>query len=113
LRSRAGGDSAASSAHLPHLPPPPTRRSADLRRPPGRGYGRRGGPGSRWRSGQAAPGPADRSAAVSDRPPRSAPVPPAPVPTGARSEEHTSELQSRENLVCRLLLEIKERHETP
>src|SRR5436309_9732927 len=24
--------------------------------------------------------------------------------TGARSEEHTSELQSRENLVCRLLL---------
>src|SRR5690606_41729640 len=26
-----------------------------------------------------------------------------------RSEEHTSELQSRENLVCRLLLEKKER----
>src|SRR5690606_39295579 len=26
----------------------------------------------------------------------------------ARSEEHTSELQSRENLVCRLLLEKKE-----
>src|SRR5215475_15488314 len=25
--------------------------------------------------------------------------------TGIRSEEHTSELQSRENLVCRLLLE--------
>src|SRR5690606_42014180 len=25
--------------------------------------------------------------------------------TGLRSEEHTSELQSRENLVCRLLLE--------
>src|SRR5690606_41222376 len=24
------------------------------------------------------------------------------TPTGARSEEHTSELQSRENLVCRL-----------
>src|SRR5690606_40930638 len=33
------------------------------------------------------------------RVPRSAPVP--------RSEEHTSELQSRENLVCRLLLEKK------
>src|SRR5690606_39958725 len=29
------------------------------------------------------------------------------VPTGVRSEEHTSELQSRENLVCRLLLEKK------
>src|SRR5690606_40428017 len=27
--------------------------------------------------------------------------------TGHRSEEHTSELQSRENLVCRLLLEKK------
>src|SRR5690606_39918637 len=26
---------------------------------------------------------------------------------GSRSEEHTSELQSRENLVCRLLLERK------
>src|SRR5690606_39360750 len=26
---------------------------------------------------------------------------------GARSEEHTSELQSRENIVCRLLLEKK------
>src|SRR5690606_42079964 len=29
------------------------------------------------------------------------------VPVGFRSEEHTSELQSRENLVCRLLLEKK------
>src|SRR5215475_15270400 len=30
-------------------------------------------------------------------------------PAGRRSEEHTSELQSRENLVCRLLLEKKKR----
>src|SRR5690606_40649106 len=29
---------------------------------------------------------------------------------GQRSEEHTSELQSRENLVCRLLLEKKKRN---
>src|SRR5690606_40942384 len=29
--------------------------------------------------------------------------------TDRRSEEHTSELQSRENLVCRLLLEKKNR----
>src|SRR6266511_4995158 len=29
---------------------------------------------------------------------------------GPRSEEHTSELQSRENLVCRLLLEKKQQH---
>src|SRR5436309_10312368 len=30
-----------------------------------------------------------------------------PLAAVARSEEHTSELQSRENLVCRLLLEKK------
>src|SRR5436309_4130992 len=29
-----------------------------------------------------------------------------------RSEEHTSELQSRENLVCRLLLEKKKKKDT-
>src|SRR5690606_41618547 len=29
------------------------------------------------------------------------------IHSGSRSEEHTSELQSRENLVCRLLLEKK------
>src|SRR5690606_40188335 len=32
---------------------------------------------------------------------------PGPGPGTLRSEEHTSELQSRENLVCRLLLEKK------
>src|SRR5690606_40085642 len=38
------------------------------------------------------------------------PAPPAPARAARshrRSEEHTSELQSRENLVCRLLLEKK------
>src|SRR2546430_13270507 len=30
-----------------------------------------------------------------------------PLPSGSRSEEHTSELQSQSNLVCRLLLEKK------
>src|SRR3712207_8682518 len=30
-----------------------------------------------------------------------------PAPAGDRSEEHTSELQSRQYLVCRLLLEKK------
>src|SRR5436190_10911723 len=30
--------------------------------------------------------------------------------TGARSEEHTSELQSHSDLVCRLLLEKKKKH---
>src|SRR2546429_5688017 len=37
---------------------------------------------------------------------------PAPVTTRVvRSEEHTSELQSRLHLVCRLLLEKKKRHQ--
>src|SRR5690606_41168861 len=31
----------------------------------------------------------------------------------SRSEEHTSELQSRENLVCRLLLEKKKKKKRP
>src|SRR5690606_42094967 len=35
------------------------------------------------------------------------------MPHGARSEEHTSELQSRENLVCRLLLEKKKDTKLP
>src|SRR5438067_13684707 len=35
--------------------------------------------------------------------------PRTPCKTGARSEEHTSELQSRFDLVCRLLLEKKKK----
>src|SRR5260221_9801131 len=33
-------------------------------------------------------------------------------PPGSRSEEHTSELQSHSDLVCRLLLEKKKKRET-
>src|SRR2546427_8608946 len=47
------------------------------------------------RAGQACAGPAGRLHARRHR--------------GARSEEHTSELQSQSNLVCRLLLEKKKR----
>src|SRR2546430_12367534 len=36
--------------------------------------------------------------------------PPYPIPTPRRSEEHTSELQSQSNLVCRLLLEKKKQN---
>src|SRR3712207_7137563 len=38
-----------------------------------------------------------------------------PQPTGqsGRSEEHTSELQSRQYLVCRLLLEKKKKNQLP
>src|SRR5690606_41112873 len=35
---------------------------------------------------------------------------PMVLPRPIRSEEHTSELQSRENLVCRLLLEKKKKY---
>src|SRR2546429_2848079 len=35
---------------------------------------------------------------------------PSPQPVSTRSEEHTSELQSRLHLVCRLLLEKKKTH---
>src|SRR5690606_41261334 len=42
--------------------------------------------------------------------PRPSAHPAQPYPPGLlRSEEHTSELQSRENLVCRLLLEKKKK----
>src|SRR2546430_4756718 len=34
-------------------------------------------------------------------------------PQEKRSEEHTSELQSQSNLVCRLLLEKKKKNDTP
>src|SRR5260221_6434100 len=48
---------------------------------------------------------------------RSAPVSPSPaasrwmVASRSRSEEHTSELQSHSDLVCRLLLEKKKKNE--
>src|SRR5205809_2045999 len=41
---------------------------------------------------------------------RSEAAPSRPVPVNHRSEEHTSELQSRLHLVCRLLLEKKKKH---
>src|SRR3712207_7146894 len=45
-----------------------------------------------------------RRPATTASPPSSRAAPPTPAP---RSEEHTSELQSRQYLVCRLLLEKK------
>src|SRR5690606_41384993 len=60
---------------------------------------RRGGAGT----ASAGP-PADRSLASGQRA-----DPPRP---SRRSEEHTSELQSREKIVCRLLLEKKKKQET-
>src|SRR2546429_3609861 len=57
-------------------------------------------------SGSGAPG------SCRSEPPaiRAAPTTPTSSKRGARSEEHTSELQSRLHLVCRLLLEKKKTH---
>src|SRR2546430_12824200 len=42
-------------------------------------------------------------------PPATPPGTPPVMPVESRSEEHTSELQSQSNLVCRLLLEKKKK----
>src|SRR5437870_11131803 len=52
----------------------------------------------------APPPPAPARATPASPPPPAAPTPARPA-GAARSEEHTSELQSRGHLVCRLLLE--------
>src|SRR5690606_41268294 len=57
--------------------------------------------------------PASRRCSSSSATSRASRRPRSSSPTGSqRSEEHTSELQSRENLVCRLLLEKKKKHTT-
>src|SRR2546421_6131552 len=82
FRSRASGRARERSRST--TPSPGTRAPRGSSRPTTawaagrRGRGRRGSLRARW-----------------------------PVPARARSEEHTSELQSRSDLVCRLLLEIK------
>src|SRR5260221_8492443 len=50
---------------------------------------------ARWRARGQAPGASDQAASARRR--------------GGRSEEHTSELQSHSDLVCRLLLEKKKK----
>src|SRR5690349_23405335 len=79
----------------------PTRRSSDL-------------PFRSRLPGSRASGARSRSASSRKRAPPKAPRPAPPrrwVPSRGnppgRSEEHTSELQSRRDLVCRLLLEKK------
>src|SRR3712207_7034109 len=58
-------------------------------------------------SGLARPGTMIVSAFPSASKPQGARMASTPAPTSSRSEEHTSELQSRQYLVCRLLLEKK------
>src|SRR3712207_7367307 len=59
-----------------------------------------------WDRKPRRPPPRSRLPAPSPRPPAPRPAWPRP-PCRRRSEEHTSELQSRQYLVCRLLLEKK------
>src|SRR2546430_17252542 len=53
---------------------------------------------------------APRRPGRSGRPSRRCPAPGRTTRRSRRSEEHTSELQSQSNLVCRLLLEKKKKH---
>src|SRR5207247_10824476 len=96
----------------PHRDPPsfPTRRSSDLR-PTGARFGRRSprcvADSRTWPI--IAP-ISVRGGAPSRRPRWSATQTPGSRASCAlRSEEHTSELQSRVDLVCRLLLEKKKK----
>src|SRR5688572_31034039 len=95
------------SRHGAHrdLPSFPTRRSSDLRR----AAVRDGTPGAlarrRRRAEDAEADPAQSPGRIRAR--RTAAR--ERWPAGPRSEEHTSELQSQSNLVCRLLLEKKKK----
>src|SRR5690606_42165760 len=75
----------------PPLPPPRSRARS-------RGGSRRSGTPRRGRRCRGTPRTGDRAWR-----------PTGPAREAPRSEEHTSELQSRENIVCRLLLEKKNR----
>src|SRR5207247_6474183 len=91
----------------------PTRRSSDLRPRPRRPAGT---PGPRRTAPPATAAPERSPEAACGRGPATARTRsaawrrtggPPPAHTDPRSEEHTSELQSRVELVCRLLLEKK------
>src|SRR5437016_11282496 len=77
----------------------PTRRSSDLRWSGGKSPARLG---VQWNLAD--------SIGISDEHLRRAALWNQPDSTELRSEEHTSELQSLTNLVCRLLLEKKNTH---
>src|SRR5690606_40640631 len=86
----------------------PTRRSSDLPKWSGSASSRPGGGVSSASSiignrGAGAVSPSTIEFATI------APTAAMTAMAAARSEEHTSELQSRENLVCRLLLEKKKK----
>src|SRR3712207_8610045 len=77
----------------------PTRRSSDLEVT--------AGPSARSSTRTATPPARNPHATVSPVGPAPTTTTPPPQALFTRSEEHTSELQSRQYLVCRLLLEKK------
>src|SRR5690606_41957773 len=101
------------SADHPDLPSFPTRRSSDLssfQTQPALAWPRVATRRARLRPGASSDDPSNwHRITVAQRPSGTTRRGPVGWPMGAdsRSEEHTSELQSRENLVCRLLLEKK------
>src|SRR5690606_39577253 len=106
-RSRPTPFSSSSAGRPPPLHSAPTRRSSDLDdflefRCAGRNRGQQGHRGGNqgFVQGWAVALSAIRHLSLLDR-------------SCYRSEEHTSELQSRENLVCRLLIQKKNRGEDP
>src|SRR5437667_1199806 len=65
-----------------------------------------------FRSGRPRPAPVTQASPAAQPPaprPATPPQPAAAPAVAPRSEEHTSELQSHHDLVCRLLLEKKKR----
>src|SRR5205085_8742523 len=88
----------------------PTRRSSDLWGGRSRSCRGKSGSGGRWPavSPRSPPGRWRRGRGSHRRRCRSW----LPYGSVRRSEEHTSELQSQSNLVCRLLLEKKKKHRT-
>src|SRR5207253_7864089 len=93
------------------LPPFPTRRSSDLLTPGGKAALRRAWPVYRQAihrqlTTRLSPQQCRELAALLGQVIATTDVDP-PVNSASRSEEHTSELQSRGHLVCRLLLEKK------
>src|SRR5207244_12019964 len=95
--------SLSCSALHPYIPSFPTRRSSDLVCVPRCEQARAG---FSWRTKKI---PWMRRGFWRSRPPefRAAPAPCVFLLLLVRSEEHTSELQSPDHLVCRLLLEKK------
>src|SRR2546430_3329750 len=93
-------------------PPPssPLFPSTPLSRSPRQGPPQIARPSATYRSARPARASVAAGSVIlttTSRPPHCRRPPAAYRPAGPRSEEHTSELQSQSNLVCRLLLEKK------